>query len=214
MIVRRRVDAQSRGAGELAIVLHTHMPYVEGFGTWPFGEEWLWEAIATSYLPLLDVLASPAGAGVTLSLTPVLCDQLEFPGAIERCVSFLDEIRPESHRRDAFELRQAGQHPGAAELERSAAQYEAASRRLTELGACGLLAALGQHASWTSSATHAVLPLVATDTGLSLQVQTGISSHRRRFGAWRGASGCRNARTRRGSIRCWRTWASGPRASS
>ena len=32
------------------------MPYVEGFGTWPFGEEWLWEAIAGSYLPLLDVL--------------------------------------------------------------------------------------------------------------------------------------------------------------
>ena len=59
------------------------MPYVEGFGTWPFGEEWLWEAIATSYLPLLDVLR--AGAPVTLSLTPVLCDQLEAPGAIERC---------------------------------------------------------------------------------------------------------------------------------
>jgi 1,4-alpha-glucan branching enzyme len=64
--------------GELAIVLHTHMPYVEGFGTWPFGEEWLWEAIATSYLPLLDVLDeydSPAPAPLTLSLTPVLCDQ-------------------------------------------------------------------------------------------------------------------------------------------
>ena len=42
--------------GELAIVLHTHMPYVEGFGTWPFGEEWLWEAMATCYLPLLDLL--------------------------------------------------------------------------------------------------------------------------------------------------------------
>ena len=50
----------------------------EGFGTWPFGEEWLWEAIATSYLPLLDVLGR---APVTLSLTPVLCDQLEAPGA-------------------------------------------------------------------------------------------------------------------------------------
>ena len=36
------------GEGALALVLHTHMPYVEGFGTWPFGEEWLWEAIATS----------------------------------------------------------------------------------------------------------------------------------------------------------------------
>ena len=168
------------------MVLHTHMPYVEGFGTWPFGEEWLWEAIATSYLPLLDVLATPAGAAVTLSLTPVLCDQLESPEAMRRCVRFLDEIRPESHRRDADELRQAGHHELAAELERSAAQYAAASRRLSELGAGGLLAALGAHAAWTSSATHAVLPLVASDTGLSVQVQTGIASHRRRFGAWQG----------------------------
>ena len=59
----------------LSIVLHTHMPYVEGFGTWPFGEEWLWEAIATSYLPLLDVLDAHPGK-VTLSMTPVLADQL------------------------------------------------------------------------------------------------------------------------------------------
>ena len=46
--------------GRLAIVLHSHLPYVEGFGTWPFGEEWLWEAIATSYLPLLEVLRGGA----------------------------------------------------------------------------------------------------------------------------------------------------------
>jgi len=32
------------------------MPYVEGFGTWPFGEEWLWEAMVGSYLPLLELL--------------------------------------------------------------------------------------------------------------------------------------------------------------
>jgi 1,4-alpha-glucan branching enzyme len=70
-----------RGSGELAVVLHGHMPYVEGFGTWPFGEEWLWEAIATSYLPLLELLDD--GAPVTLSLTPVLCDQLQDPGAGE-----------------------------------------------------------------------------------------------------------------------------------
>ena len=42
--------------GALAIVLHSHMPYVAGFGTWPFGEEWLWEAVACVYLPLLDLL--------------------------------------------------------------------------------------------------------------------------------------------------------------
>jgi 1,4-alpha-glucan branching enzyme len=48
------------------------------------------------------------------------------------------------------------------------------------------MAALGRHTSWTSAATHAVLPLVATEGGVDLQVQTGIASHRRRFGAWQG----------------------------
>ena len=68
----RRPGPQPRPAGgaaavkRLSIVLHTHMPYVEGFGTWPFGEEWLWEAIATSYLPLLDVLDAHPGQGHAL----------------------------------------------------------------------------------------------------------------------------------------------------
>src|ERR671934_1058074 len=91
--------SRSRPRGELAIVLHTHMPYVEGFGTWPFGEEWLWEAIATSYLPLLDVLDAHPGK-VTLSITPVLADQLEAPGALQRCLAFLREVRPASHALD------------------------------------------------------------------------------------------------------------------
>ena len=173
--------------GELALVLHTHMPYVEGFGTWPFGEEWLWEAIATSYLPLLDVLAAPGGERVTLSLTPVLADQLEVPGALERCQRFLDSIRPESHRLDIEELSAAGHAALAAELERSAAEYTARARRLRQVTAGGgLLAALAPYTSWTSSATHAILPLLATDAGALLQVQTGVASHRRRFGGWHG----------------------------
>ncbi len=173
--------------GELAIVLHSHMPYIEGFGTWPFGEEWLWEAIATSYLPLLDILEDPAGAGLTLSLTPVLCDQLEAPGALERCAEFLAGIRVESHRRDIASADEPG--VGAA-LEHSAARYAWARERLAAVqdgGAGGLLAALGRHATWTSSATHAVLPLLATDAGLRLQLRTGIDAHRARFGAgWGG----------------------------
>jgi 1,4-alpha-glucan branching enzyme len=171
--------------GELAIVLHTHMPYVEGFGTWPFGEEWLWEAIATCYLPLLDVLGS---APLTLSLTPVLCDQLESPGAIARCLQFLREIRPASHALDIAAARRSGDDQAIAELERSAAEYVTAADRLERLQADpgGLLQALGPHASWTSSATHAILPLVVTDAGIALQLQTGISSHRRRFEDWDG----------------------------
>ena len=41
-----------------------------------------------------------------------------------------------------------------------------------------LMRALGEHASWTSAATHPVLPLLATDAGIALQVQTGVASHR------------------------------------
>jgi 1,4-alpha-glucan branching enzyme len=165
--------------GELAIVLHTHMPYVEGFGTWPFGEEWLWEAIATCYLPLLDVIGRETP--ITVSLTPVLCDQLEAPGAIERCARFLSEIRPQSHRLDIDEL-----HADAvlvAELERSADEYAAGVERLRSTD---LLTELGARATWTSAATHPVLPLLATDAGIAVQVQSGIASRRRRFGDWAG----------------------------
>ena len=170
------------GPGELALVLHTHMPYIEGFGTWPFGEEWLWEAIATSYLPLLDVLGK---APVTLSLTPVLCDQLEAPGAMARCLRFLREVRPESHRLDIEESRAAGEEAPARELERSAAEYASAADRLEAIGG-DLLGALAPHASWTSAASHAILPLLVTDACVALQVETAVASHRRRFGSWSG----------------------------
>jgi 1,4-alpha-glucan branching enzyme len=166
-------------SGRLALVLHTHMPYVEGFDTWPFGEEWLWEAIATSYLPVLDVL-SETGAPVTVSLTPVLCDQLAAPGAMDRCLAFLRDLRPESHRID-IEEQPAELRPA---LERSARDYAWAAERLEGLD---LLAAFAPHAAWTSSATHAVLPLAATDAGARLQIVTGIEAQRARFGdGWRG----------------------------
>jgi 1,4-alpha-glucan branching enzyme len=189
--------------GELALVLHTHMPYVEGggvwppadpqahlhhpegFGTWPFGEEWLWEAIATSYVPLLDALDA---APLTLSLTPVLGDQLEADGALARCQTFLEDIRSASHGLDVEHYRAGDEAAVVQALECSAGEYASAAatlRRLQEEEG-GLLAALGAHARWTSAATHAVLPLLASDTGLALQIQSGIGSHRRRFGDWSG----------------------------
>ena len=171
----------SRDRGALALMLHSHMPYVEGFGTWPFGEEWLWEAVATSYLPLLDVLR--AGAPVTLSLTPVLCDQLEAPGALERCLAFLREVRPASHALDV----EATEDPAvAAELKRAAGEYAHAADMLEALGG-DLLGALAPFAAWTSAATHPVLPLLATEAGVRLQLRAGIEAHRARFGeGWAG----------------------------
>jgi 1,4-alpha-glucan branching enzyme len=173
-----------RERGALAIVLHTHMPYVEGFGTWPFGEEWLWEAILSCYVPLLDLL--DGGAPLTLSLTPVLCDQLEAPDVAGRVTRFVEEVRRDSHERDAAGLRAGGHEALARELERSYGDYKAALASLRRRDG-DLLAAFARHAQWTSSATHAILPLLASDAGIALQLQSGIASHRRRFaGSWRG----------------------------
>ena len=169
--------------GALAIVLHTHMPYVEGFGTWPFGEEWLWEAMATSYLPLLDVL--DGGAPVTLSVTPVLADQLEADGIGERFHAFVADVRGATHDLDERGLRETGEPRLADEVARAGGDYTRAAERFDARGG-DLLAALAPHVAWTSSATHAVLPLLATDAGVRLQVETGIDAHRRRFGEWGG----------------------------
>ncbi len=181
-----RLEARPpRDGGALAVVLHTHMPYVEGFGTWPFGEEWLWEAMAGCYLPLLDLL--DAGAPLTLSLTPVLCDQLQAPGVAERFGSFVGEVRRYTHDEDAKGLRASGHETLAREVERSWGDYERALARLTERGV-DLVRSLARHAQWTSSATHAVLPLLATDAGVGAQLQGGVEAHRARFGAasWLG----------------------------
>src|SRR3984957_1951177 len=160
------------------------MPYVEGFGTWPFGEEWLWEAISGSYLPLLDLLDE--GAPLTLSLTPVLCDQLEAAGIGERFEAFVDEVRRHTHAEDVAGLRENGFGELASELERSWGEYEGVLRRFRERGG-DLLGAFGRHAQWTSSATHAVLPLLATDAGVRAHVLSGVDSHRARFGGcWQG----------------------------
>jgi 1,4-alpha-glucan branching enzyme len=169
--------------GELAIVLHTHMPYVEGFGTWPFGEEWLWEALATCYLPLLELLER--GAPLTVSLTPVLCDQLEAPGVGERFARFVGETRRHTHAEDSRGLRAGGHDTLAREVERSWGDYERALESFERRGG-EILSALAPYAQWTSAATHAVLPLLASDAGLALQVRSGVESHRARFGAWRG----------------------------
>jgi 1,4-alpha-glucan branching enzyme len=178
------VTAADHSRGELALVLHTHMPYVEGFGTWPFGEEWLWEAMATCYLPLLELLdRRPAP---TLSLTPVLCDQLAAEGVGQRFVDFLAETRRETHRLDIDGCRQSGAEALAVELERAAEDYERALERFAAIDG-DLLGRLLAHADWTSAATHAVLPLCATDAGARLQIESGIAAFRARHrGGWRG----------------------------
>src|SRR5580692_4153275 len=76
-------------AGTFSFVLHSHIPYVLAHGRSPHGTDWLSEAAAETYLPLLDVCNRLVSEGIspkiTLGLTPVLVEQLRDP-------SFADEF--------------------------------------------------------------------------------------------------------------------------
>ncbi len=184
------MDVDGGGAlGTLSLVLHCHMPYVEGFGTWPFGEEWLWEALACVYLPLLQTLRDRR---ITLVVSPVLADQLEALAgpAGERFLAFLREVRAPLHARASAVAARAGDAGAEAEIacaardyERAEAAFVARDGRLIE--AFAKLADTGVEL-WTTSATHAILPLLATGEGVALQLDQGIGAHERRFGAWGG----------------------------
>lgn len=168
-------------AGHLAIVLHAHMPYVEGFGTYPFGEEWLFDAVTRSHLPVLD-----KARDLTVSVTPVLADQLEDEAVGERLRDFLARYRVAAAEADVKSVDSAHRPAAEAELDR----YRTALASLDEMDGRPLEAFRRAREErgvelLASSATHAVLPLLATDRGIEVQVATGIASHDRRFG-WDG----------------------------
>jgi 1,4-alpha-glucan branching enzyme len=69
--------------GTFCLVLHSHLPWLAHHGSWPVGEEWLYQAWAHSYLPVVDLLQRFAAEGkrdvLTLGVTPVLAAQLDDP---------------------------------------------------------------------------------------------------------------------------------------
>ena len=119
-------------------------------------------------------------------------------------------MRAETHRRDVEGTRE-GAPELVAELEASARDYAWAEERFEAIGR-DLLGALAPYAEWTSAATHAVLPLLATDAGVELQAQP--ASRRIAAGSANGAaaSGCPNARTPSGWALA--SWSSGSRRSA
>jgi 1,4-alpha-glucan branching enzyme len=171
-----------RTVGDLAIVLHSHMPYVEGFGTYPFGEEWLFDAFARSHLPVLDVAEQ-----LTMTITPVLADQLEADGVEERMRRFLRRHRLDAADRDVADAGAALRPAAKAEAD----HHTRAMKRLRKLKGNPLRAFQDAHgkgrvALMASAATHAVLPKLATLAGRRLQIDAGLRSHERRFGETTG----------------------------
>jgi 1,4-alpha-glucan branching enzyme len=83
--------------GYLAVVLHAHLPYVRHPEHPRFLEEnWLFEAITETYIPLLQVLKGWQQAGMraqlTLTLTPTLCAMLQDSLLQDRYARHLGEL--------------------------------------------------------------------------------------------------------------------------
>ncbi|QGT99246.1 Glycogen branching enzyme, GH-57-type, archaeal [Candidatus Syntrophocurvum alkaliphilum] len=77
------------------LVLHSHIPYVKRQGRWPFGEVWLYEAMAETYIPLvktwLQLREEGIRAPVTISLSPPLIEQFNSKYIREEFIVYLKE---------------------------------------------------------------------------------------------------------------------------
>src|SRR5690348_13278721 len=83
--------------GHLALILHAHLPFVRHPEHEHFlEEEWLFEAITETYIPLLRMMQRFVNDNVpfklTMSLTPALCAMFEDRLLRERYVRHLDEL--------------------------------------------------------------------------------------------------------------------------
>ena len=181
----------SAKSGSFTFVLHSHLPWVLHHGTWPHGVDWLNEAAAETYLPLWRLLHERAARrrplGVTLGLSPVLCEQLAHPDFHSEFTAYLDQkIGAAADDRAYFS--RTGEAALAALAERWERFYRtsledfmgprgpnlvARFRRLEEDGAIEII---------TCGATHGYFPLLGSDAAIEGQVRTARAAHRRHFG--------------------------------
>jgi len=186
-----RPGGDAGSLGNLVLVLHTHLPWVVGHGRWPHGQDWLHEAAAECYLPILRVLDGIVAEGgsprITIGLTPVLCEMLASPRFKEDFVAYLDSRRALAER-DRKEFEAIG-NQDAARLASSWIDFCAEAKR-DFVGTYGgdLLRAFrrlqdaGHVELVTSAATHGYLPLLGRDASVEAQVRAGAASYRRHFG--------------------------------
>ena len=152
----------------LALILHAHLPFVRHPEHEHFLEEdWLFEAITETYIPLLQMMQRVVNDNVpfklTMSLTPTLCAMLRDELLRERYVRHVDLLIDLAAR----EERRNRDQPQLAELSQFYFKLFTASRRFfVEDWKCDLLAAFRQLRDCGvleiigSAATHGLLPLI------------------------------------------------------
>ncbi|MHB0912570.1 MAG: glycoside hydrolase family 57 protein [Armatimonadota bacterium] len=164
-----------------ALVLHSHIPYVISHGRWPHGTDWLHEATAETYLPLLDALYRLAEEGhsprITVGITPVLAEQLADRSFVHEFAAYLTmKERASAENAREFPLADYWANFYARSRE-SFARY-----RRSILGAWRELQDAGHVEIITSSATHGYSPLLLTDESLRAQVEQGVRTYELHFG--------------------------------
>jgi 1,4-alpha-glucan branching enzyme len=130
--------------GSLAIVLHTHLPWLPGHGRWPVGEEWLYQAWSGSYLRLVDLLQALAGRGqrdvLTLSVSPTIAAMLDDPQCLTAAHTWLADwqLRAIGMGAERDPVRRATGHREYLQATRALATFESRWQR----GASSLLRGL------------------------------------------------------------------------
>lgn len=173
------------------LVLHSHIPYVLGHGNWPHGMDWLYEATAESYLPLLDVFCRLRDEGlapnINISFTPVLMEQLKSPSFAAGFKKYL-QMKIEIARQDRADFEKTGARALLSLTLFWETWYQKIFDAFTTLWHEDILGGFrkfqeeGQVEVLTSAATHAYLPLLSSDESIHWQVRQGISAYRQHFG--------------------------------
>src|SRR5882724_5701118 len=176
--------------GYFSILLHAHLPFVRHPEHEKFLEEnWLFEAITETYLPLLQLLQGWLRDGLdthlTLTLTPTLCSMLLDPLLQDRYVRHLNsliELAGKEIQRTHFD-RPLNELARGYHRRFNAARdaYFASEKNL--VAAFGKFQELGTLEIITSAATHALLPLLANHPpSLRAQILVARDHYRSCFG--------------------------------
>ncbi len=178
-------------AGSFALILHAHLPFVrhpehDDF----FEEDWLFEAISESYLPLIVMMQRLALDGIpfklAMSVTPTLCAMLRDPLLQQRYVRYLDRAIELSQR----EIERYGDCPPRQRLAQFYAErFTECRQRFIEEWKCDLVAAFrqlresGSLELIASAATHGLLPLLqSSPEAVRAQILIGCDVFREAFG--------------------------------
>lgn len=176
--------------GSFCIVLHGHMPYVLRHGVWPHGEDWLYEAAAETYLPILSVIDKcvylKGLPKLTIGLTPVLLEQLANEHFKEGFRAYLDD-RIERSRADRRQFKQNGQDNLAGLSAKWEEFYQQLSEKFDEING-DIPAAFAKRSRegyielLSSAATHGYMPLLLEDSSIRAQLRAGLSTSQRILG--------------------------------